>query len=65
MKMKMKNSPHRYYINRPRSTRRDKYSKYKKCLSKMMLYVLSNTLALFEVQLLKKLSNAEARLKKA
>ena len=37
MKMKMKNRSHRYDIIRPRSRHGDKYSEYKKCLSKMML----------------------------
>ena len=44
MKMKMKNTSHKYDINRPRSrhdTKR-KYSKHKKRLSIMILYVLSN-----------------------
>ena len=37
MKMKVKNRSHRYDINRPRSRRGYKYSKYKKCFSMMML----------------------------
>ena len=37
----MKNRPHRYDINRPRSRYGDKYAKYKMGLSTMM--VLSNT----------------------
>ena len=37
MKMKMKNRSHRYGINRTRSRHGNKYSKYKKCLSMMML----------------------------
>ena len=36
MEMKMKNRSHRYEINRPRSRHGHKYSKYKKCLCKMM-----------------------------
>ena len=36
MKMKMKNRSHRYDINRPSSSHRHKYSKYKKCLRVMM-----------------------------
>ena len=35
--MKMKNRSHRYDINRPRSRHGYRYSKYKKCLSMMML----------------------------
>ena len=37
MKMKMKNRSHRYEINRAKSRHGHKYSKYKKCLSRMML----------------------------
>ena len=37
MKMKMKKRSHRYDINRPSSGHAHKYSKYKKCLSMMML----------------------------
>ena len=37
MKMKTTNRSHRYSINRPRSRHGHKYSKYKKCLSMMML----------------------------
>ena len=36
--MKMKNRSHRCDINRPRSRRGHKYSKYKKCLS-MIVYI--------------------------
>ena len=35
--MKMKNRSHRYNIDRPRSRQGFVYSKYKKCLSMMML----------------------------
>ena len=37
MKMKMKNRSNRYDINSPRPGHEHKYSKYKKCLSMMML----------------------------
>ena len=37
MKIKIKNRSRRYDINTPRFRHRDKHSKYKKCLSKMML----------------------------
>ena len=37
MKMKIKNRSHRYEINRPSSRHGCKYSKYKKCLSMMIL----------------------------
>ena len=42
MKMKKKNRLHTCDIYKPRSRHGNKYSKYKKCLS-MMLLVLSNT----------------------
>ena len=42
LKMTMKNRLHRNDINRPRSRHEHKYNKYKKCLSMMMLYELSN-----------------------
>ena len=50
----MKNRLHRYDINRSRSRRGRKYSTYK---VSQCLYVLSNTLAKFEAQFMKKLSN--------
>ena len=37
MKINMKNRSLRYNINRPRSRHGHKYSKYKKCLSMVML----------------------------
>ena len=37
MKLKMKNGSHRYDINRPRPRYGQKYTKYKICLSKMMV----------------------------
>ena len=40
MKMKMKSRSNRYYINRCRSRHGDKYTKYKKCLSIMMLIIM-------------------------
>ena len=45
MKMKMKNRSHRYDINRSRSRHRHKYSKYKKCLSVMMLICIKQYLS--------------------
>ena len=36
---------HRYNINRPRSRRGHKYSKYKKCLSMMMLISIKQHLS--------------------
>ena len=45
MKMKKKNRSHRYDINRPRSRHGHKYSKYKKCLSMMMLICIKQHLS--------------------
>ena len=45
MKMKMKNRSHRYDINRPKSRHRHKYSKYKKCLSMMILICIKQHLS--------------------
>ena len=40
----MKNRSSRYDINRPKSRHGHKYTKYKMCLSKLMvIYILSNT----------------------
>ena len=45
MKMKMKNRSPRYDINRSRSRHGHKYSKYKKCLSVMMLICIKQHLS--------------------
>ena len=45
MKMKIKNKSHRYDINRPRSRHGHKYSKYKKCLTMMMLICIKQHLS--------------------
>ena len=45
MKMKMKNRSYRYNINIPTSRHRHKYSKYEKCLSKMMLICIKQHLS--------------------
>ena len=45
MKMKIKNKSHRYDINRPRSRHGHKYSKYKKCLTMMMLTCIKQHLS--------------------
>ena len=37
MRLKVKNSSHRYDINRPRLRHGDKYTKYNICLSMMMV----------------------------
>ena len=39
MKMKIKNRSYRYDINRPRPRHGLKYSKYKKCVSTMLLCI--------------------------
>ena len=39
MEMKMKNRSPRHDINRPRSRYGHKYSKYKKCLSMMLICI--------------------------
>ena len=43
--MKMKNRSYRYDINRATSRHGYKYSKYKKCLSKMMLICIKQHLS--------------------
>ena len=68
MEMEMKNRSHRYDINRHRSSHECKYSKYKKCLSVIMMimwHTLRNSKATFEAQFIKKLSNTDAELKKS
>ena len=64
MKIKIINRSHRYDINRPRSRHGHRYSKYKKCLSKMMLICIEQYLSKFEPQFMKKLSNTEAEFEK-
>ena len=44
MKMKMKKRSHRYDINTLKSGHEPKYSKYKKCLSKMMVICIKQHL---------------------
>ena len=43
--MKIKNRSHGHDINRPSSGYGQKYSKYKKCLSKMMLICIKQHLS--------------------
>ena len=65
MKMKTKNSSHRYDLNRPRASHGDKYNNNRKRVSVWWcLCVLSKTLATFEIQFIEKLSNTETELKK-
>ena len=58
-----KNKSHRYDINRPRSSHGHKYSKYKKCLTMIMLICIKQHLS-NEAELMEKLTNAETELKK-
>ena len=58
--MKMKNRSHRYDINRRSSRQGNKSSKYKKCLSMMLLIMCQ-----YVAQFMKKLSNTETELKKS
>ena len=44
MKMKMKNRSHRYNINRPRPKHGLKYTKYKRCLSVVMVIYIKQHL---------------------
>ena len=46
MKLKKNNRSYRYGINRPRSSHGYKYSKYKKCLGKVMLICMKQHLKL-------------------
>ena len=60
-KIKMKNIPQRYDINRPRSRHGHKYSKYKNCLSIMMLRCIKQQLNNIWGSIYEKiLSNTEA-----
>ena len=45
IKMKMKNSSHRYDANRPRSRHEPKYNEYKKCLTVMMFLCIKQHLS--------------------
>ena len=45
MKMNIKNRSHRYNFNRPRSRQWHKYSKFKKCVSMMMLIYIKQHLS--------------------
>ena len=53
MKMKIKNRSHRYDINRPRSRYGHKYSRYKKCVSMMMLICIKHHLSKTEAEMKK------------
>ena len=59
----MKYRSHRYDINRCRPRHGHKYTKYKMCLSTMMVICMKqHTYAIFEAQFMKKLRNTEAKL---
>ena len=62
MKMRIKPTPHSYNINRARPSHGHKYSKYKKCLSMMML--IKQHLSNIWSSIYEKLRNTEAGLKK-
>ena len=42
--MKMKNTSHKYDKNRPKCSHERKYSKYKKCISMIMLMLIKQDL---------------------
>ena len=63
IKMKMQNRSHRYDINRPTPRHGHKYSKYKMCLSMMMLRCLKKRLSNIWSSIYEKV-NTEPRLKK-
>ena len=56
---------YRYDVNRPMPGHGHKYTKYKRSLSIMMVTCIKQQLTTFEAQLMKKLSNIEAELKKS
>ena len=64
MRMEMKNRLHRYDTNRPRPRPEHRHSKYRKCLSMMMLIYPKQPRRTFVAEFLKKLTNIEAGLKK-
>ena len=63
--MKMKKRLDRYDINRPKSRYGNKYSKYKKCLSMMMLLCIKENLSNIWSWIYEKVKNTEAELKKS
>ena len=65
MKMKMKNKLHRYDKNKSESRQGHKYSKYKKCVSMMMLLCIKQHLSNIWSSIYEKLSKTEAELKKS
>ena len=65
IKTKLKNRSHRYDINSHRSRHGHECSKYKKCLTMVMLVCIKQHLSNIEAQFMVKLSNTEAELKKS
>ena len=63
--MKMKNTSDKYNVNRATLRHGHKYSKYKMCLSLMMIICVNQHYATFEAQLMRRSTNTEAELKKA
>ena len=64
LKMKTKTRLHGYDKNRPKSRHGDKYSKYRRCLSIVMLICIKQHLSNIWSSIIKKLSNTEDELKK-
>ena len=60
----MKNRLHRYDTNRPRPRPEHRHSKYRKCLSMMMLIYDKQHRRTFVAEFMKKLTDIEAGLKK-
>ena len=65
IRLKIKMRSYRYDANRPMPGHGHKYTKYKRSLSIMMVTCIKQQLTTFEAQLMKKLSNIEAELKKS
>ena len=63
MKIKIKNRSLRYDANRPRFRHEPNYSKYKKCLSVMMVMYIKQYLSNMWSLIHEELSNAKAELK--
>ena len=63
MKIKIKNRSLRYDTNRPRFRHEPNYSKYKKCLSMMMVMYIKQYLSNMWCLIHEKLSNTKAELK--
>ena len=64
MRLKMKKVSDRYDTNKPKPRHGHGYTKYKVSVW-WWFYALSNTLATFEVQLMKKLTNTETKINKS